>query len=259
MKNGILIFAMLLSLLCMGQNKETFSDALKKSFIQATDNNKITNADFYNFSATQLQSFRYTRVGTIETFDTRYQGLKGSQYLYNEWKKGAVMILGYDKPSIAFMNLDCINDQLIFRHQDGEASAFSRELVSSFAIQDSSMNDQLAYFLAIPDKKGKTEYHQVLYSKGILILQHHRRILRKADYQRAYNPDVRYDEYVRIDEYFAKRGEAEPEKIQFSRKTIESLLPEMKEQITTWSKSNGSKLKTEGELVGLLQHLESLN
>ena len=90
-------------------------------------------------------------------------------------------------------------------------------------------------------------------------LQHHRRILRKADYQRAYNPDIRYDEYVRIDEFFVKKGEAGPEKIQLTRKTIESLLPEMKAQIAAWSKSNGSKLKSEEELVSLLQHLESLN
>jgi len=258
MKTRILILAWLLSLQTVGQQKMVLSDALKKSFIQATGNEKITYADYYSFSAQQLQSFRHTRIGTIETFDTRYQGVKGSQYLYDDWKKGAVMIVGYEKPAIALLNYDCINDQLLFRHQDGEASAFSQELLTSFAIQDSSENDQLAYFLGLPDKKGKVEYHQVLFSKGLLILLHHRRILKKADYQRAYNPDVRYDEYVSINEYFVKKGELAPEKIQFTRKTIESLLPEMKDQIAAYSKSQGLKLKSDIELAGLLQYLDNL-
>jgi hypothetical protein len=96
---------------------------LKQEMEKKEAKEAMANSIYWQHSTSSLARFSSLGHGTITTFDTRYEGVVGSAYLYDDWQKGAVLIAGISEALPVMLNYDCVNDQLLVRMDDGLPSS----------------------------------------------------------------------------------------------------------------------------------------
>jgi hypothetical protein len=214
-------------------------------------------------NATGLEN--YIAMGDIQvisTFDDRYQGVKGSPLVFEDWTEGYVLF--NDKPEeeevkTFKMNIDMYQNILYVTLYNGAIGTLPSKHVSSVHFKTKDGEEQVFKPFIRKEVEGSNfpgrSYYEVIHQGNILLLKHHRKIFKEADYKGAYNTDVRYDEYQNEKRYFISFDGQIFEKIKLKSKYLEKAMP--KYDIKALSKKEKLNLSKEEDIKKLLILIEA--
>jgi hypothetical protein len=171
---------------------------------------------------------------SFRVFDERYEGVRGSPLLYEEWRDGHVVFedgreLSYEK----LFNIDATTGELLIVLPSNNIVALPSTRIHSVSkILDSPM------------------YLARVYSCGDITLYYAPlKKFKAADYKGAYSPDRRYDEYIDEPVVLAKVG-SDFRDLKLKKKQVvkalEDVMPDIGDRV------QGGKFEME-ELCGWLQ------
>ena len=197
-------------------------------------------------------------TGTVKTFDNRYEGVKGTPYVFDDFKKGEIFLKSKNKVAIGELNYNCFENEIVYMEPaTGVIRIMNKFLVDLFTLQD---GENVLTFVPIKlDEDAVTIFAELLYNKGSLVYKVYKKEWLKANYEGGYSADRKYDEFVdKYDLYFLKKGDAVLYKAKNSKKQLVEAFPEKQKEISTFIKSNKLDLKEDQSLVKLLEYYDSL-
>ncbi|QJD80240.1 hypothetical protein [Spirosoma rhododendri] len=175
-------------------------------------------------------------VGNVRTFDQRYEGLRGTPYMFPYWAKGYVVLTTgqrYDKARIKY---DAYHQELLITQPPirPDSILIDRERVSWFVIQTPDSNGAIL-FRRFPDLRAadanlKNSYYRVLSDGPHTLLQRISKTFRPASYQGTYSRDVRYDAFDNKTDYYILSPDQRLSKVKL---TTKSLLAALTEDLST--------------------------
>lgn len=189
-------------------------------------------------------------------FDTRYEGVKGSPYVFEKWLPGKIFVNDSTTSAPGLkLNVDGMHNQAAVQLSDG-VLGLDNGKIKAVEIET---QEGIARFETFREQEvgGRGDGNvllQVLASHPEYGLYKQNRIMfKKADYQGAYSPDVRYDEYVRMPAYYLRVGD-KYEKVKLKKNAIQKIIPKIR-RTEGWK---GTEL-TEQKLIVLLAELSHTN
>jgi hypothetical protein len=188
------------------------------------------------------------------TFDTRYEGIKGSPRLADSLLPSFLKLAGQDYYFQIKADLDLVNNTLIYAGSgSGQMYSIPSSDVSELVINKDGIE------LLFRTTKGKkfekdlkeNRFYQVLTEGEYEFIKVPMKGFLRADYQGAYTADRRYDEYVNESRYYLKGRDGTFYQVQLNKKTLLKVLPEKKE-IIEQAFSKGSSEDKEGLVISIL-------
>lgn len=169
-------------------------------------------------------------VGNVRTFDQRYEGLRGTPYMYPYWAKGYVVLTNGQRYDKARLKYDAYKQDLVITQPPirPDSIVIDRERVSWFVIQtpDSGAAILFRHFpdVRTNDPSLKNSYYRVLYDGPHSLLQRIAKTFRQASYQGAYSRDVRYDAFDNKSDYYVLGPDRRLTKVKLTTKNLLSAL-----------------------------------
>jgi len=197
-------------------------------------------------------------TGNVKTFDNRYEGVKGTPYVFNEFKQGEVFLKSKNKVTIKDLNYNCFDNEIAYMDPaTGVIRLMNKFQVDLFTIHD---GDKTLIFVPIRlDAEAETIFTEVLYNKGSFVYKIYEKEWVKANYEGGYSADRKYDEFVdKYDLYFLIKGEQILYKAKKSKKQVIAAFPNHKDEISSFLKSSKLDLKDENSLIELVEYYDSL-
>lgn len=219
---------------------------------QTTGNNDFTQQDLVNLGNLTPYS------PGVRGFDNRYEGVKGSPYWYEDWQNGYIVIQGKGKISQSIsLHLDQYNQVLYFRAERKTSGYLQAGQVQSIELDNGDRWESLPESLVESQKSDKWKFYRVLHRGNLTLLKSAEKILKKADYQGAYSPDRRYDEFIAEEFYYFSPDNKNFEKIRLRKKSMIKIFPDRETQINNLLRKNDWDPETESGFVLLLKALET--
>jgi hypothetical protein len=206
----------------------------------------------------------YISMGDIQmvsSFDNRYQGVKGTPLMFEDWTEGYVLFK--DKPEeeevkTFKMNIDLFQNKLYVTLYNGSIGTLPAKFVRSVHFKTEDGKEHV--FKPFIRKEVESSnfpglgYYEILHEGDILLMKHHRKIFKEADYKGAYSADIRYDEYQDETRYFISLDNQSFEKIKLKSKNLEKAMPNY--DIKALSKKEKLNLSKEEDVKKMLILLE---
>ena len=238
MKSYILILLGLASVTCVAQtiHKPTKKKTKKKHKKQKTKTNK----------------------NNVMTFDNRYEGTKGTPYVYESWYPGEIFVKSKKKVVVRELNYNCYDNELAYLDPATKAvRLINRYTVDFFYFLDG--NDTLLFVPMEPENDGESIFALVLYNGGSMVYKRYEKEFVKANYEGGYSADRKYDEFAdKSSLYFSKHGDKHFYRVRKSKKQILEAFPDAKDDISRFIKAEKLNLKSEEDVVKLLKYYDSL-
>ena len=181
MANGAWLFLVLFSL----------SEIVSAQSKSLAEKQQIVDAVGKNFNS-----------GSVQTFDERYEGVKGSPLLSDEWADGEVHMKNGKVFDDLRIKYDLHRDEIVVKRQDGAEVIPDKNTVQSFHL-DSTRTEPARHFIRIeylPNyrKFPYNRFAEVLYEgKSTLLLVRHRKFI-KANYRGGYHANRPYDSFGEV-------------------------------------------------------------
>jgi hypothetical protein len=168
-------------------------------------------------------------------FDTRYEGIKGSPRLFDNLLPSLIEIKGQSSFLQLESNLDLMKNILIFNYPNtAKLVSIPSEIVSEVRIK--SDGKELIFRVTREKdferdiKDGK--FYQVLKKGQYEFIKLPIKRFVPADYQKAYSPDRRYDEYTTDYWYYLMGPDSIFHQIRLTKKSLINFFPDKKESIS---------------------------
>jgi len=199
------------------------------------------------------------QIDNVLTFDTRYEGVKGTPTIFQDWKPGIIVLNDSSVFRNIQINYDAYNEQLIFLSPSGEAMLASDRMVSRFYIE----GDRSGHFWVFKKKpvKGPDDrrYVRMIYEgTAFEVYQVFEKRFREADYEAAYSPDRRYDEFVDNTYIMVRPKGEEPEKLRTRTRSFLKLFPDHQKEMGEFLEKHSPDLENPDDLTRIFRHYESL-
>ena len=238
MKTIITGLAIAISITCMGQNVSEPQDYEAKENLRELGSTDGT--------------------GNIKTFDNRYEGVRGTPYIFEVFLPGEVFLKSKSKVAVKELNYNCFENEIAYNDPVKKTTMLMNPYqVEMFVLIN---GDERLTFAPVKLKEdSEIIFAQVLYNKGSLVYKVFQKDFVKANYEGGYSADRKYDEFVdKYDLFFMKEGELILYKAKKSKKQMLSAFPGKEKEISSFIKSNKLDLKEEDALVSLLEYYDSL-
>jgi hypothetical protein len=238
MKTIITGLALAISITCMGQNVSEPQDYEAKENLRELGSTDGT--------------------GNIKTFDNRYEGVRGTPYIFEAFLPGEVFLKSKSKIAVKELNYNCFENEIAYNDPVKKTTMLMNPYqVEMFVLIN---GDERLTFAPVKLKEdSEIIFAQVLYNKGSLVYKVFQKDFVKANYEGGYSADRKYDEFVdKYDLFFMKEGELILYKAKKSKKQMLSAFPGKEKEISSFIKSNKLDLKEEDALVSLLEYYDSL-
>jgi len=196
-------------------------------------------------------------LGNVKTFDSRYEGVKGSPFIFEEWHSGEVFLS--DKKRVFFndMNYNSFQNEIVYLEvSSNRAMVINKYLVDFFCLYG---EDTLTFVpLQLPGESDRI-FAQVLYNRNSLVYKIHKKEFLNANYEGGYSAERRHDEFVdKYDLFFRKHGEDVLYKVKRSKKYMISAFGEDSREISKFINTNKLKFKDERDIVTLMEYYDGL-
>lgn len=194
----------------------------------------------------------------VKSFDNRYQGVKGSPYVFEEFRQGEVFLKTKNKVAIQELNYNCFENELVYMDPSTKVTRLLNKLqVDLFTIHNGE--EVLNFVPLILEESTEPIFAEVLYNQGSIVYKVYGKDWLKANYQDVYSADRRYDEFVdKYDLYFLKKGDQVLYRARKSKKHLIAAFAGHEKEISSFIKSNKLDLKEDESLVSLLRYYDSL-
>lgn len=194
-------------------------------------------------------------------FDNRYQGIKGTPFLFDKWQEGKVMLVKQDTFSVSLqLNIDLVNSAVTILLPNGAIGQIQATHLKKIQVKDA--NNQLnewivAFELEIEGTdNARQQIYQVLKEGHFTLLKSTQKRLQKADYKGAYNVGNKFDEFVTETTYWLREGDEPYQKIKLKRKALEEALPKHTASMEKIIKTQRLDLTYDMDVIQLLKALE---
>lgn len=182
------------------------------------------------------------------SFDDRYEGVKGSPYLFDTLMTSFLRIKGQNEFMNIETNINAYENSLLYRNPStGRLYEIAAHNISDLVVI--SNNEEL-YFrstegLSFEKPMKEPLLCQVLNSGKAQFIRIPRKVFIKADYRGAYTADRRYDEFRTEYRYFLSGPDNICYQVNLTKKSIEKVYPDKKELIRNFDESSFSGTKEE--------------
>lgn len=198
----------------------------------------------------------------VRTYDNRYEGVKGSPYLNEEWSKATIT-----KNNTIYRNIDVkynvYENTIWYRTSDGKEFIFEPSKIDSFTLTDSKTKQELPFkkfpVLASQDAKLGNKFVAVVYdgTQVQLVLAPEKNFI-KASYTGAYSTGNKYDELVDAHTYYFIGPNKKVEKVKLNKKNLLKALPSQQDKVQKHAASMNLDLNTPDGWAKALAYYESL-
>lgn len=193
------------------------------------------------------------------TFDNRYEGVKGSPYVFDDWRQGDILTAETDTVlSDLTLNLNTLNQTVVIKLSPTSLGSAPAASVREVTVRDGERRVFRVYEDAEVEntKEPAPKLYEVLHDGSLLFLKAHDKYFQEADYKGAYSANQRADEFFEQPKYFLRRGEGAFEAVKLRPKSLEKALPDRKAEIKRLAGEMGLTLYQEAEWVRLLRQLD---
>ncbi len=205
----------------------------------------------------------YVSMGDIQmvtTFDNRYEGVRGTPLLYQDWTEGYVLFKDKkEQETRTFkMNIDMFEHVLHVVLFDGKIGSLPSKFVGSVHFKTEEGTEKVFKPMLRKDIEGSNYsglgYYEVIHEGDIILVKQYRKTFKEADYKGAYSADIRYDEYKDEERYFISLDGQKFEKVRLKSKQLESVLSQYDlKSISRKEKLNLSKEEDVKKLLSILE------
>ena len=193
-------------------------------------------------------------------FDNRYEGIKGSPYVFADWRRGDIIVSEKDTTlEDLLLNLNTLNQTVILQMSANSIASAPANSVQEVIVEDGGQRRFRVYDPAVIEGDGETKpkFYEVLYEDDIVFLKAHDKFFQEADYKGAYSANQTADEFFDQPKYFLDLGDDGVfQQVKLRPKQLQKVLPDRKKDIKQLAKEQGLTLYEEEEWVRLLQQLD---
>ncbi|MGC9471637.1 MAG: hypothetical protein ACP5D1_08835 [Bacteroidales bacterium] len=199
------------------------------------------------------------QIDNVLTFDTRYEGVRGKPTIFEDWKPGIIVLNDSSVFRDIQINYDAYNEQLVFLAPSGEAMLASDRMVDRFYVE----GDRPGQFWLFKKKpiKGPDDwkYVRIIYEGSAFdVYQVFEKRFREADYEAAYSPDRRYDEFVDDTYLMVWPAGEKPEKLRTRTRAFLKVFPDHQKEMREFLEEHSPDLGSPDDLIIIFRHYESL-
>lgn len=214
----------------------------------------IAQSEDYGKSDENLKTVTELRLGDGVSmgFDSRYQGVKGTPLIFDEFRPAQVFVKGKGvvvNLQVNFNNYD--NTMQYINPENNETMMLNNGKVDSIFFND---NGKIITFKKFDHNlfdiniNPFTFFEVMKTTDSYTLLAYDHVLFRKADFEGAYSSDVRYDEFVKEPYFFIRLEGDNFEKIKPSKRALKNIFPDKKKQIKAVLKKYSS-LDNEKEIL----------
>ncbi len=200
------------------------------------------------------------RIGSdlAVTFDDRYQGVKGTPYIFSEWQNGRVFPTNLDTIPFEFLNFDRQSLELCYKESaDSNPMLLNKYLIDSFQVLYTS--DSLDFVrVKLP---GASDYifMELVYTGNSKLLLDYGKEFIKANYEQSYSADRRYDEFKDKPKYYLQFEQVgEMHAIKTNKKQASSLFGSYSQQMLQYLKTEKNSLKSRSGMISMMKYYDSI-
>jgi hypothetical protein len=200
-------------------------------------------------------------VNVITSFDERYEGIKGNQYLNDDWLYGDLFgdkgqILRKDVP----VKFDAYNNEIIMKRPDGDTVA----VYPASCIIRETLGNKMYFISKIPGLISKNKqnisqkYVFTLFDGNTKLIKYFRKEIELANYKGAYNDNRPYDHFKPISEYFLIDESGKIANVNLSKNQLLKLTKNHTQEVKTYIKTNLLDLSDENGMLSAINYYDSL-
>ena len=160
-------------------------------------------------------------------------GVKGSPYADDQWRLAQITLSNKLPLAPVPIKYDVLGQRLLMHKAAPSPDSLQLDdrLVQQFVLLNPTKAGAVARprlfrrFAEAPTPGERADYVEVLHQGRYTLLKRHRRTLKKADFQGAYNSNNRYDEIQDHSEYFLAAADAPARPVKLSLKALEAAAP----------------------------------
>ncbi len=202
----------------------------------------------------------------VQTFDDRYEGVKGSPLLLDQWTPGRVTLRDGKVFSSVQLKYDLYRDEIVVKHPYDHAVIPEKYTVTQFSLRSEPGEDSLYFMLVdyLPNyrKFPPNHFAQVLYGNlsdpntSTLLAVHNKKLI-KADFQGAYSADRRYDEFSEtMTSYYLVKPNGRSYRFKPTLSSIRRLLGDKKAAVSDFLADNPIDPSDPDDLARLIKYYD---
>lgn len=193
-------------------------------------------------------------------FDLRYEGVKGTPLLFEDWQVAKIQLANRDTFSAsAKINIDLEQNVLLLQWKDGKVGQISLSKIKAFQTEDKDGTHSWQ-LMTEKEVEGTTnsqlKVYETLSAGKFTLLKSVKKSFKKANFKEAYSIGNRFDEYIMQVDYWLREEQKPYQEIKLKRKALEEALPRQTSRIESVLKKQKLNLGDEKEMVVLLKALE---
>jgi hypothetical protein len=183
-------------------------------------------------------------------------GTKGSPNVFSDFLKGDIYFSNRTVARNAMINYDCYNDRVLIRRGENEYLLDNRK-IDRLVFNTGQDTTALFRQVFLEDKK-KTVFMRLLYQNKSSLYKHHYKTFLEADYTGPYSADRRYDEYSDEHAWYIEPAGREPRKLRPKKKALIQIMESHGREIEEFIKREKPDLKSDRDLIRLVEYYDSL-
>ncbi len=186
------------------------------------------------------------------SFDTRYEGVKGTPRLFDTLLTSLMLVKGQDKYIQFNSDLNIAENSLLYTHpRTGVLMEVPSDVVTELIIRKEGRDLIYRTTSGVNFEKGMKEnrFYQVLREKSPQLIKVPEKIFIAANYKGPYTVDRRYDEYRPEKKYFIEGADKVFRHLQLNKKSLIKQFPEKKDIINTTFEVKGKSDEEIEEIV----------
>lgn len=200
--------------------------------------------------------------GIVRKFDTRYQGIMGSPFLFNYWNTGSITLANGKLITNVPLKIDLYGNQVIAKRQSGDSIIVNSNTIQKVLLTDVITGKKYAFHklstLTGQNSSLQEIYVDVLHEGKYILVAERKKKLVKADYEGAYSTGKAYDEFINEASYFVKKPDQSMDKIKLTKKSIIDLFPDHQQALKSFIAKESIDFKNEGQVAQIFQYYETL-
>ena len=194
--------------------------------------------------------------GTIMRYDNRYEGIKGTYTLFEQFSLGTIELMK-GKFSDVLLNYDAYTDNLLARNEKlKDTVQMRKDMVKNFALKDAS-GEEFAF--TKQSVNGTPTFLLSLVRDTVSLFCRITKTIKKAEIGGAYNTsEKRYDEFITSNTYYIVKETGGLQEIQKSKKGILQAFPEFEDQLSAYLKKSKIDFNNRTQVKLMIMYVNTL-
>jgi hypothetical protein len=202
--------------------------------------------------------------GVVQSFDNRYEGVRGNPYLLEDWIKGEIIMRDSSVHEGIPLRYDVYTDELLAKRNNKIEIVIDKNQIRGFQLGKPGIPNFARFIKAVYLKDFKEvapdRFVQVLYDGPTALYAIKKKNLIKANYQGAYSPGRNYDEFTdAVSKFYIRTPTGKFAEIKPKEKAVMKILSDEKKKVEEFIKKNNLILEEATDLVKVVMFYDQLH